>query len=174
MEPVSDEELISRIRNGDTPALDTLVDKYLPITYGWVRKLVSIEDVEDVSQDIFLGLIRGIHSFKGQSTFRTWFYRVVSNQIADYHRKEYRRKDHADDYRERILELSTEAVDDDHQSFLMADMLKAFPENYREILLMRFYQGMTYGEIASTLGMEYEAARSRYRRAIDYARKLMA
>ena len=87
-----DEELISRIREGDKQSLDVLVGSYFPRTYRKVRRLVPIEDAEDVTQDIFLNLVCSINNFQGKAAFATWFNKIVVNRVADYHRKAFRRK----------------------------------------------------------------------------------
>ena len=88
-----DEELVLRIQGGDTQSFDILVKSYLPRTYRKVRKLVPAEDVEDVTQDIFLNLVRSIDNFQGRSAFATWFNRIIANRVADYHRRMFRQKD---------------------------------------------------------------------------------
>ncbi len=163
---VKDDELVTRIKAGDTTSFDTLVREYLPKTFKKVRMLVPYEDAEDVTQDIFLNLVRSIDNFEGKSAFATWFNRIILNRIADYHRKMFRQKNRFISEDEiSSYELAQEA----DNSMEMDDILMRMPEAYREVILMKVCDNLSFTEIASTLGVTYEAARSRYRRGIKYA-----
>ncbi len=165
--PISrDEELISRIKEGDSQSFDVLVKAYFPRTYRKVRMLVPIDDAEDVTQDIFLNLVRSIDNFKGRSAFATWFNKIVSNRVADYHRRMFRQKSRFAS-EEEILE--SEPSQEANSNLEMDDLLTNLPEHYREVILKKIYYNLSFAEIASDLGMTYEAARSRYRRGIKYA-----
>lgn len=160
-----DEELVSRIKEGDTQALNILARVHLPKTYRKVRRLVPLEDAEDVTQDIFLNLTRSIDNFEGRSAFATWFNKIVVNRVADYHRRMFR---------QRSRFTSEEGYEQTHEpdtsDMEMEDILMSVPKHYREVLLLKFQEGMSFAEIALALGMTYEAARSRLRRAVDYVR----
>jgi RNA polymerase sigma factor (sigma-70 family) len=161
-----DEELVSRIKEGDTQSFDILVKAYFPKTYRKVQRLVPAEDAEDVTQDIFLNLVRSIDNFKGRSAFATWFNRIVANRVADYHRRMFRWKSRFAS-EEEIPER--EPSHETNSKIEMEDLLMNLPEHYREVILMKLYHDLSFTEIASALGMTYEAARSRYRRGIKYA-----
>ncbi len=168
MEPIMsrDEELVSMIKSGDTQSFDTLVKAYRPKTYRKVLRLVPAEDAEDVTQDIFLNLVRSIGNFEGKSAFATWFNRIVANRVADYHRRMFRQKSRFTSDEETI---NHEPYQEARSIIEMDDFLKKLPQHYREVILMKIYYNLSFAEIASTLEMTYEAARSRYRRGIKYA-----
>jgi len=161
-----DEELVLRIQEGDTQSFDMLVKSYLPRTYKKVRKLVPIEDAEDVTQDIFLNLVRSIENFQGRSAFATWFNRIIANRVADYHRRMFRQKSRFTSEEEMP---ENEMFEEANADLEMEDLLMNLPEHYREVILMKLFYNLSFAEIASSLGMTYEAARSRYRRGIKYA-----
>ncbi len=165
-----DEELVLRIQEGDTQSLDILVRSYLPRTYKKVRRLVPAEDVEDVTQDIFLNLVRSIDNFQGRSAFATWFNKIISNRVADYHRKMFRQKSRFASEEEISKH---EPYEDANIDVEIEDLLMNLPEHYREVILMKLFYSLSFAEIAASLGMTYEAARSRYRRGIRYAASKM-
>lgn len=149
---------------GSGEDLDELVKEYYPKISSKVKSLVPPDDVEDVVQDIFLNLVRSIGSFRGEAAFSTWFGHIVANRIADYYRKAFQRKNTFVPLNGQ--ELSQEPnTDIEFQEFLMR-----LPERYSEVLFMKFYDCLTFGEIANILGETSEAVHSRYRRAIEYAR----
>ena len=161
-----DEELVSRIREGDAESLDVLVKAYMPRTFRKVRKVVPAEDAEDVTQDIFLNLVRSIGNFQGRSAFATWFDRIISNRIADYYRKKFR---YGSRFASEELPPEHEPFQEANSSMEIDDLLLSLPQHYREVILMKTFHNLSFGEIASVLDMTYEAARSRYRRGIKYA-----
>jgi RNA polymerase sigma factor (sigma-70 family) len=162
---INDEELISKIKGGDINSFDTLVREYFPKTHKKVRMHVPDEDADDVTQDIFLNLVRSIENFQGKSAFATWFNRIILNRIADYHRRMFRQKS-------RFVSedgiLNNESSPEDNNNMEMEDLLMKMPEAYREVILMKVCDNLSFSDIAASLGVSYEAARSRYRRGIKY------
>jgi len=168
-----DDELISRIKSGDENSLELLIKEYFPKTFRKVRKLVPYDDAEDVTQDIFLNLISCIGNFEGKSGFATWFNSMVLNRIADYHRKMFRYKNRfvfEIDGMENVLKHDVDSQETNND-MEMEDLLMKLPSLYREILMLKLHNDMSFGEIASSLGIDYEAVRSRYRRGIQFAAK---
>ncbi|MBD3184148.1 sigma-70 family RNA polymerase sigma factor [Candidatus Poribacteria bacterium] len=163
---LSDEELINRIQKGDKESFDKLVRDYFPKINKKVRALVPPEDADDVTQDVLLNLVKSIDKFKGKSAFATWLNRIVSNRVADYYRKVFRQRNRFIIEEEIIKQEPAEEVNNNIE---MEDLLMKLPENYREVILMKLCHNLSFAEIASELGVTYEAARSRYRRGIKCA-----
>lgn len=165
---LNDEQLVDLTKEGDEQALNVLVKTYLPKISKRVHKFVPETDAEDVTQEIFLALVNSIDGFKGRSAFAIWFHKIVVNRIADYHRKRSRRKEGTlskvdmeefggvfDPYKVTDAEITVE------------DILIKLPEIYEEVLRLKFFGGLSFTEIAEFLDLTYEAARSRYRRAME-------
>lgn len=166
-ERLSDEELVERIKNGDSASLTILVRAYLPKVYNKVQSLVPEADAEDVTQDIFASLVDSIGNFQGKSAFATWFHRITMNKVADYHRKMARRKKQLSETQPQNMVNPWKATNDE---LIVKEALVELPEKHRDILLLKFSEGLSFAEIAEQLGLTYEATRSRYRRAIDAIR----
>ena len=165
---LSDEELIEQIQNGDSESLDILIKAYLPKIYGKVQSLVPESDAEDVVQDIFLSLVDAIHSFKGKSAFSTWLHRIAMNKVADFHRKTSRRRQKLGETQVPEAFNPWAATNDE---LIVKQALMQLPERHRDILLLKFSEGLSFTEIADRLDVTYEATRSRYRRAIEAIRE---
>lgn len=164
----SDEELIRRFKNGDTDSLDVLVRAYLPKVHNNVSKFVPETDVDDVTQDVFMSLLDALNSFEGRSTFSTWFHRITMNKVADYHRKAFRNRE---DFSEIQMNTSFNPWNETDEELTIEEVLRSIPDKYKQIIILKFSKGLTFGEISELLGLSYEATRSRYRRAIAMARK---
>lgn len=165
---LSDEELIRQIKDGDRESLGILVKAYFSKIYNRVYQLIPEPDVDDVIQDIFIGLLDSLDSFEGRSAFTTWFYRIAMNKIADYHRRLSRRKENFD---EEEVYRSFNPWEETDEMLMIESALANLPIKYKEILILKCVEGLSFVEISQKLGLTYEAARSRYRRAIAMARR---
>ncbi len=165
---LTDEELVERIKNGDKEALDALVKAYLPKVYNRVHSLVPEADAEDVTQDIFMSLVDSISSFQGKSAFSTWFHRISMNKVADYHRKIARRREQFSENQPIRIINPWKATEDE---MVIKQALVDLPEKHKEVLLLKFSEGLSFAEIADKLDLTYEATRSRCRRAIEAVRE---
>ena len=166
---MTDSALVKRIQQGNEAALATLVEREYPKVLIQVRRCVPDSDAEDVTQDIFLGLVRSIESFKGQSAFQTWFIRFCKNHIADHYRKVGFR---CNAESKSIFCNRTNTVQPD-SNIEFDDILSKLPEHYAEVLRLRYEGNLRFVEIAEQLGKSYSAARSQYRRAVKCAAGLV-
>lgn len=164
-----DEHLVERARHGDRDAFLTLYNRYLKRVYNRVKSRVpSAADAEDVTQEIFVAVVRSLPRFEQRSLFSTWLYTIVNRQIADFYRRMYRgggnRTISLDE--DESLELHAPDQDSD-ENVILQQALGKLPDNYQEIILMRFADGLSFVEIAQKNGKSLEATKSLYRRAIQ-------
>lgn len=165
----TDEQLVELARHGDRDAFLTLYNRYLKRVYLRVNSRVpSASDAEDVTQEVFLAVVRSLPRFEHRSSFSTWLYTIVNRQIADFYRRMYRSGDH-----------QTSSLDDPNASELAAaegewdenviiqQALQKLPENYQEVILARIADGLSFADIAKQSGKSLEATKSLYRRAIQ-------
>ena len=83
-------QLLARCRRGEPDAWDELFDRHYAAAGRFIFQLASdftAEDVEEVSQEVFLSIIRNLDSFHGQSQFQTWLFRIAANKARDYRGK---------------------------------------------------------------------------------------
>jgi len=168
-ERVSDKDLVEQIRNGNRESLDILIKSYFDMVYNRIHTLVPESDVDDVTQEVFLGLVDSIDSFQGRSAFGTWLYKILMNKVADYHRKASSRKEQVgESYDPRIVNPWA-ATDDE---LAMEAVLTELPRKYKDVISLRISSGLSFAEIADKLGLTYEATRSRYRRGVYAVRQI--
>jgi len=165
---LTDEELVKRIKDGDTDCLDVLVETHLPRIHSRIHNLVPECDADDVTQDVFIGLMDSISSFEGRSAFATWFHRIAMNKVADYHRKTARQREDSNDELSLRIFNPWDEMDD---VLIVEQILREIPKKYKDILILRCSEGLSFIEIADKLDLSYEATRSRYRRALILVRK---
>lgn len=172
----TDEELVRRAQAGEAAAFNLLYERYLKIVYQRVRYSIPQADVEDVTQETFVSVVRSLKDFRGESKFRTWLYTILGRKIADY----YRRRDPADfqwikrsgDEDDGSTERGEQIADRNGPSALddiiwVRQSLLRLPAHYREVILLRFADGLSFLEIAGQLDLSLEATKSLFRRAIS-------
>lgn len=161
--PISDEELVRRTQGGDPAAFEILCDRHLPRVYNRLRTLLPLEDVEDVAQEVFIGAMRSIDRFKGQAKFRTWLNAIVRHKVADFYRQRNRQPETVPLEGKGDLQVQMEGWE---RRAAVRIVMRRLPSHYQEILLLRFAEGLPFKEIADTLEISLDAAKSRYRRAV--------
>ena len=179
--------VIRRVCAGDTDAFEALVTAYQKQVYNLALRTVgNEEDAADMTQEAFLRAYRSLGSFRGDSKFFVWLYRLTTNICIDFLRSRGRRPTvslTAADEDEEPQELD---VADDRfdpvQSLERAELRRAvqrglasLPEDYRRILMLRELSGLSYAEIGQVLRLEEGTVKSRLFRArkklCDFLRK---
>ena len=167
-----DETLVDRVQNGEWEAFDLLVQCYLPRVYNRLRALMPPEDVEDVTQEVFLAVVRSLDRFEGRSAFSTWLYAIINHKVSDYYRRRGKREDmERSFYEQEARLLSRDPQPSAEDRMLVRQILLRLPERHRDVLLLRFAEGLPFKEVAQAMNLSLEATKSLYRRAITSARK---
>jgi RNA polymerase sigma-70 factor, ECF subfamily len=170
-ESASDEILIQQFRDGRKEAFDMLYQRYLPSVYKRVRYVVPEGDIEDVTQEVFIAVLKSLPSFRGDSQFGTWLRTLTNHKIAEFYRKRNRKQ-------EPLLASLSEASGrtEGNTSAMMEERifiqraLQKLPGNYREVILLRFAEDLQFNEIAELMDQNLEATKSLFRRAISALR----
>ncbi len=166
----NEEHLARRAQQGDREAFLALYDLYLDKVYHRVKSKVPPQYVEDVTQEVFIAVIRSLHRFELRSKFSTWLYTIVNRQIADFYRQRSRYSDPESvslDLMENMLSEPPYPYEFGSEQALVQKALASLPEHYQEIIFLRFADGLTFAEIAEKRGQSLEAVKSLYRRAIQ-------
>ena len=162
-----DKRLIGLFQKGDKEAFNMLYNRYFSSVYKRVRYTIPDSDIDDVTQEIFIMVMRSISSFEGRAKFSTWLRTLINRQVADYYRKGQRKVDEVnlDDF---DLPSQRENIGSGQhdERIIMRQALKELPVEYQEIILLRFAEGLRFKEIANELGKHPEAVKSLFRRAI--------
>jgi RNA polymerase sigma-70 factor (ECF subfamily) len=175
--------LIRRCVEGDADACATVVAEHQRMVLMLALHLVGdYEDARDLSQDVFLQVFRTLHRFRGQSALRTWIYRIAVNQARNRHRwwRRRRRGDQVsiDEHIEQHGELPSADVATDPDRALSRketaarvwQALDGLPFDQRTAIILREIDGLSYEEIAFSLGVAIGTVKSRLTRARDAMR----
>jgi RNA polymerase sigma-70 factor (ECF subfamily) len=128
------------------------------------------EDAEDLAQDVFLSVFRGLEGFKGEAQFTTWLYRIAWNRCADWlrrNRKPGRREmrlEEADDVADGRADPAAEALGKDARHRLRQE-IDGLEEHYRSVVELSCIQGLSYAQVGAALGLPVKTVETRLYRA---------
>ncbi len=187
MQPDPDRSLVDAASAGDRDAFSALVLRYQARIVNLARALTADDgEAEDLAQETFIRAYKGIGRFRGESTFRTWLYRVALNVIHSHLKsraKRWRWWGRSLDEREvegegdsaRRLQSPSTPIDEDAARRQMIDhALASLPADMRTAVTLRDIHGFDYAEIAVMLGIPIGTVESRIFRARQRLRPLLA
>jgi RNA polymerase sigma-70 factor (ECF subfamily) len=174
---------------GRPPSPEKLFEEYAPRVYSLARRLLGNEaDAEDVTQDVFLQIIRKLPTFRGDAAFSTWLYRVAVNAALTYRRKRALRQtaplgerledfgedgNHRAPVRRWVRGPEQQALDREAQERIER-AIAGLPEIYRDVYVLADLEELPNAEVAELLGVSVAAAKSRLHRARLLLRKALA
>lgn len=163
----TDEFLIQQYQDGSREAFDELYHRHLPRVFKRVRYVVPESDVEDVTQEIFIAAIRSLSSFRGDAKFATWLRTLTNHKVAEFYRKRTRKQEpQLAPLSDAIAQVTGSTSKSMEERIYIQRALQQLPENYREIILLRFAEDLQFNEIADLTNQNLEATKSLFRRAI--------
>jgi RNA polymerase sigma-70 factor (ECF subfamily) len=168
-------ELAHQARRGDASATEQLFLQLLPRVRNLVRYLVRGDrDVDDLSQDALVMILKGMHGYRADGPFRAWVDRVVARSVF----AALKRRASASLFAEREAQAEPDPVTSaGHEAYCMrrklVDWLDHLPEAQRAALVLHYVMGLTIPEAASELGVAEETLRSRLRLAKDRLRSVI-
>jgi RNA polymerase sigma-70 factor (ECF subfamily) len=183
---VSDAQLVERVQRGDRRAFDLLVAKYQHKVLKLVGRLISNPaEAEDVAQEAFIKAYRALKSFRGDSAFYTWLYRIAINTAKNALVSQGRRpvdfnldlQDPAQyEMQSRLQESDTpeRMLLTDEIRLTVQQAMQELPEDLRTAITLRELEGLSYEEIAETMECPVGTVRSRIFRAREAIDKKLA
>jgi len=173
----TDKILVERVQAGDKGAFDLLVKRYQHKVIGLIGRYVQDQaEALDVAQETFIKAYKALDSFRGESAFYTWLYRIATNTAKNYLVTRSRRPPGTDVDIDDVLQAESESelreietpennLYRDELFSVMASTLEALPEELRVALTLRELEGMSYEEIAEVMDCPIGTVRSRIFRA---------
>jgi RNA polymerase sigma-70 factor (ECF subfamily) len=162
--------IVAELKAGSEQAYAWLIGEFQQPVYGLVYRIVNDPaDAADTTQDVFLKVFRGMKHFHGESSLKTWIYRIALHEAANRRRWWFRHK---------AQETSIEPLEADRLSAsecsMQAEALRKVPEPYRTTLILRDLEDMSYEEIAEVLEISLGTVKSRLTRGREALRQKLA
>lgn len=173
---LTDEEVAIRVQKGDTEMFGVLVDRFEQKLLRYGRKFLSQrEDIEDIVQDAFVNAYRNIQSFDAALRFSPWMYRIAHNAFVNALRK--------NEHRPIALDMDTllsyHVVDDAAESereqkeirTMLERGIEKIPLKYREVLVLHYFEDLSYKDISDILHIPMGTVSVRLRRGKEALKK---
>ena len=183
---IEDLSLARQAAAGNDDAFSVIVDRYSRLVYNMaLRSVSSPEDAADISQDTFLKAWRSIGSFRGDCALSTWLCRIALNCCCDHARSAKRHQVLSltvqEDEDSKVLDIPDTDVTAMPEEELtrqteieaVREAIDSLPEDQKMIITMRDITGLSYIEIADTLGLEMGTVKSRINRARGAVKKFL-
>lgn len=167
-----DAQLIAACRRGEARAMEMLYHQYKRRVFGMAHRIVGANDAEEVAQEVFVRVFRGLASFRGDSALSTWIYRLTVNASLSHLARRGRRQEVGD---EALTELPA-APTPERDSALAARIERALgqlPAGYRAILVLHDVEGLSHEECASILECRVGTCKSQLHKARARMRELL-
>lgn len=178
----NDIEIIDRVLDGDIDSFSEIINKYNGRIFRYVySKAGNYDDALDITQDVFVIIYEKLKNFRRESKFSTWIYSIMINYCMNYlKRKErfsYYSINRVNDNNEFELQFSDEKQNPEEDVIesdslrIMKDELCKLPNDYRDILILRDINGLSYNEIADKLGINLSNVKVRIHRGRGLLKK---
>jgi len=173
-----DRKLVDAAKAGDKKAYDGLMRKYRKSVYYLALKMVNhAEDAEDITQEAFTKAFSSLESFDARFAFSTWLFRIATNCSIDFLRRQKMRTlslhttIHHEDGAEHVMEIRDHGLVPDEVYFkqqrkeYMQMAVSQLPERYQSLVQLRYFQEMSYEEVAAQMQIPIGTVKAQLHRA---------
>jgi len=177
MQPVHEHELVERCRRGDEGAFQELVNQYKDLVFAIIARTArDASSAEDLAQEVFLRIHRGLPYFRGEARLSTWIYRIVANVCVQ---EQQSRKPATQPLDEESLDrrASPSGAVRELSDLILRDRLEKaiarLPANYRLLVAAHYLQGVRYEDLAEALNLPLGTLKTQLHRAKRQLRHLL-
>lgn len=167
----SDEALVKQALKGKKSAWITLVKRYEKNLYNYTLRMVSNpDDALDLMQDVFMAVFRNLASFRGDSPFKGWMFKIAHYRCIEFYRrkKSTQSLDDIPEQEEQTSEACPEAqMFNGQQANMLSSAMQLLPVNQKLVVELKFFQHCTFDDIAQQLGISVNTVKSRLYSALD-------
>lgn len=176
MDSYNDMELVGLAKGGNARALEYLFEKHYMTAYSLAFKWCGVkEDAEDIAQEVFVKLVRKLHTFGQKSSFKTWLYRIIINTAKDFGRKRASKRAYESAFvLEQSLHNPNQTVKDTLETARLFAVIDKLPFKQKEAILLVFGEGLSHKETAraldcpeATISWRIFQARKRLRKSLE-------
>jgi RNA polymerase sigma-70 factor, ECF subfamily len=180
-------ELVEGLRNAQEHAYEALIVRYQQPVYNLVYRLLNDpSDASDVVQEVFLKVFRNIGSFRGQSSLKTWVYRIAVNEAHNHrrwfcrHRKQeigLEREDEERSYQDTLSDPGRtpyEIAANEEAHHILEEAMQKLNPTFRAAVVLRDLEDMSYEEIADILQINLGTVKSRIMRGREALRQSLS
>lgn len=158
MKNLSDIEIIESIKRGNQSDYSIIINRYKNKAFSMLKRMLRNEmDAEEVLQDCFLKAYHGLNSFKMESKFSTWFYRIVYNsaltKLSGKKRKIENEMTSIDEHLDLAYEENSDQISKEETGTLIHSLIEKLPAKYSSVITMFYLEEMNCEEISEVMNL---------------------
>lgn len=167
MSQPEDEYYIDAVLNGDAQAFANLVDRYKHMVFTLAMKIVKhTEEAEEVSQDVFIKVYQVLNTFKGDSKFSTWLYKITYYRSLDYLKKQKRYLntssiDGETEYHLPTIESALDQLEIQERKQSIKNGINKLSEDDAVVITLHYFEELSLKEISEVMGIEANTVKVR-------------
>ena len=171
----TDEALVERALKADDEAISALVQRYSGPLYSFIRRYhPDRDDCDDLFQETWIRVLSHLHRFEPGRRFSTWLFQIALNHCRDLARRGQVRSRFQDMARGMQQQSRGSSIEQAAEAGKVLDAIMEMPVSYKEVLLLRYYNGFTEAEAAEILGCPRGTVKSRLHGAVKTLRQKLA
>ncbi|MBW1972090.1 MAG: sigma-70 family RNA polymerase sigma factor [Deltaproteobacteria bacterium] len=169
-----DIKLIDQFLSGKEVGFNRLVLKYQNRIYNLCMRMLNNEDdALEVSQDVFLAVFVNLKKFRRESRFSTWLFAIAINHCRNKLRKKIKEEDIPDNYEEIDLKSPYKILKEKEIKRLISEAIKKLEQPYREAIILRDIEDLSYQEMSKIMKVEIGTVKSRVHRARSKIKQIL-
>lgn len=146
---------------------EEIYTQYRDKVFAYIRNHVnSIDDAEDLCEDVFVKIYTKLDTYDdSKASISTWIYSVTSNTVIDFYRTNHIHSEIPEDITDPVNLIEDQYLNNESMQML-ADALKTLPQEQMDIIVLRYYKGLTLQEVAKKMNLSYGITKLRHREAL--------
>ena len=160
---------------GDIPSKEQIYTDYKDKVFAYIRNHVnSPEDAEDLCADVFVKVYDKLDTFdESKARISTWIYSITSNTVIDFYRTNHIHSEIPEDLSDTKSSIEEEVLTQESLGELATALLK-LTEEQRDIIVLRYYKGLTLQEVSQKMNLSYGITKLRHREALGKLQDILA
>ncbi|MBK8291400.1 MAG: RNA polymerase sigma factor [Flammeovirgaceae bacterium] len=171
---MSDEHIMETVKDGNLQQVSILFDRYHKRIFNFLARMSADTQIaEDLTQNVFLRLLKYRHTYKPEMKFQSWIYQMARNAFADHYQYQKQRmpvRMEIEKLSDRLPEVM-DALEQEEIEKRLIQALAKLPDDYRELLVLTRFQHLKYEEVAHFLDMTVSNVKVKVHRAIGQLRE---
>lgn len=170
---MTDEQLMEAVKNGDLSQAALLFERYHVRMYNFLLRMTAHREVaEDLTQNVFVRLLRYRHTYKPDMAFKAWIYQLARNAFADHYQQEKKQRWTTLHPQTEMKDNLQDALDQEQLEQRLIRALAQLDDDARELLVLTRFQHLKYEEVAQHLGLTVANVKVKVHRAIGNLRTI--
>ena len=171
---MTDEHIMETVKDGNLQQASILFDRYHKRIFNFLARITADKQVaEDLTQNVFLRLLKYRHTYKPEMKFQSWIYQMARNTFADHYQYQKQRmpvRMEIEKLRDQLPDVM-DALEQEETEARLIRALAKLPDDYRELLVLTRFQHLKYEEVAHFLDMTVSNVKVKVHRAIGQLRE---